>query len=275
MISNKYNIIQKLSEGSFGAIYKAENIRTNEFVAIKFEYKNSNSKTLKNEAKIYQYLGKQTGFPQLKWFGSDYNYTYLVIDLLGVSLSEMIHRYKRFSLKTTLILGMQIITRIKVLHDKYLLHRDIKPDNFLFGLDTQTNKLFLVDFGFAKRYNYNGQHIPEKKINNLIGSPNFVSLNIHKGIEPSRRDDIESCIYIIIYMLYGKLEWFDKNIEDMAILKEQLTNKSEIPIFLKNMILFVRNIKFDETPDYEYIINLLVSVFNNNRYELDNIYEWS
>lgn len=275
MISNKYNIIQKLSEGSFGAIYKAKNIRTNEFVAIKFESKNSNSKILKNEAKIYQYLEKQTGFPQLKWFGSDYNYTYLVIDLLGVSLSEMIQRYKKFSLKTTLILGMQIITRIKILHDKYLLHRDIKPDNFLFGLESQTNKLFLVDFGFSKRYNYNGKHIQEKKINSLIGSPNFVSLNIHNSREPSRRDDIESCIYIIIYMLYGKLEWFNKNMVDMASLKEQLTNKPDLPIFLKNILLFVRNLKFDEAPDYEYIINLLVNVFNNNHYVMDNIYEWS
>jgi serine/threonine protein kinase len=275
MLSNKYKIIQKISQGSFGTIYKAENIRTSEFVAIKFESKNSHSKTLKNEAKIYQYLGKQLGFPQLKWFGSEENNTYLVIDLLGVSLSEMIHRYKRFSLKTSLILGIQIITRLKVLHDNYLLHRDIKPDNFLFGLELQTNKLFLVDFGFVKRYNYNGKHIPEKKINSLIGTPNFVSLNVHKGIEPSRRDDIESCIYIIIYMLYGKLEWGDKDINEIVILKEQLTNNTWFPPFLKNMLLFVRNIKFDETPDYNYLINLLVSTISKNCYEIDDIYEWS
>ena len=76
-------------------------------------------------------------------------------------------------------------------------------------------------------------------------------------------------------MLYGKLEWFDKNIVEMCILKEQLTNKSDLPIFVKNILLFVRNIKFEETPDYGYIINLLVSVFNDNSYEIDNIYEWS
>lgn len=275
MLSNKYRIIQKLSEGSFGTIYKAENVRTSEFVAIKFESKQSNSKTLKNEAKIYQYLGKQNGFSQLKWFGSEENYNYLVIDLLGTTLSKIIQCHKRLSLKTTLILGMQILDRIKVLHEKYLLHRDIKPDNFLFGLETQTNKLFLVDFGFAKRYDYDGNHIPEKKINSLIGSPNFVSLNIHNNSEPSRRDDIESCIYIIMNMLYGKLEWFDKNINEMMILKEQLTNKIEIPLFIKLMLEYIRSIKFEEKPDYNYLISLLNNVFNNNNYKLDNRFEWT
>jgi serine/threonine protein kinase len=257
MLSNKYNIIKKLSEGSFGTIYKGENVRTNKFVAIKFEAKNSNSKTLKNEAKIYQYLGKQNGFSQLKWFGSTKTYNYLVIDLLGISLSESIKSYTCFSLKMSLMLGIQIITRIKVLHDKDLLHRDIKPDNFVFGLESQTNKLYLVDFGFAKRYNYNGKHIPEKKINSLIGSPNFVSLNVHNNIEPSRRDDIESCIYIIIYMLYGTLEWFNKNMEDMIDLKQQLTNKVDLPFFIKELLEYVRNLTFDEKPDYEYIVYLL------------------
>jgi serine/threonine protein kinase len=275
MLSNKYKIIQKLSEGSFGTIYKAENTRTSELVAIKIEAKKSILKTLKNEAKIYQSLGKQNGFSQLKWFGSEENYTYLVIDLLGTSLSRMIETFKRFSLKTVLILGIQIITRVKVLHVKHLLHRDIKPDNFMFGLENQTNKLFLVDFGFAKRYNYNGKHIPEKEIHSLIGSPNFVSLNIHKGIEPSRRDDIESCIYILIYMLYGTLDWFNKNMTEMVVLKEQLTNKSSLPLFIKELLEYVRKLKFDEMPDYEYINNLLVTIFTNNGYKIDNIYEWT
>ena len=275
MLSNKYNIIQQLSEGSFGTIYKAENVRTGEFVAIKFESKKSNSKTLKNEAKIYQYLGKQNGISQLKWFGSEENYSYLVIDLLGTPLSKMIEYHNSFSLKTTLILGMQIITRIKLLHEKYLLHRDIKPDNFLFGLETQTNKLFLVDFGFAKRYDYDGTHIHEKKINSLIGSPNFVSLNIHNNSEPSRRDDIESCIYIIMNMLYGKLEWFDKNINEMMILKAQITNKIELTPFIKSMLEYTRSIKFDETPNYDYLLSLLVNVLNNNNYKLDNRFEWT
>ena len=274
MISNKYRLIQKLSQGQFGIIYKAENIRTNEFVAIKFETKQSITKTLKNEAKIYQYLGKQNGFPQLKWYGTEEKYTYLVIDLLGLTLSDIITRYKKLSLKTTLILGIQIISRIQLLHNKCLLHRDIKPNNFLFGLNKQTNKLFLLDFGFSKRYDYNGKHISEKKITSIIGSPNFVSLNVHNNIEPSRRDDLESCIYVIIYMLYGNLDWFGKNMNTMADLKLQLTNKMEFS-FLKHMLEYVRSISFDEKPNYNLLIHLLVDTFNQNGFINDNLFEWS
>ena len=275
MISNKYIIIKKLSQGTFGTIYEAESIKTGEGVAVKFEPKDLGLKTLKNEAKIYQHLGKQNGFPQLKWFGADENYTYLAIDLLGKSLSEIVKLYKRLCLKTTLVLGIQMITRLKVLHSKGLLHRDIKPDNFLFGLNDQTNKIFLLDFGFTKRYDYNGKHIPEKKINSLIGSPNFVSLNIHNSIEPSRRDDIESCIYIITYILYGTLDWIGKSMEEMIVFKIMLTNKPDLPIFLKNILLYVRNMQFFETPNYEYLIHLLVDIFNQHTYKTDGQFEWT
>lgn len=276
IISNKYKIIDKLTNGTFGTIYKGENIRTGEFVAIKFEPKNCIMKSLKNEAKIYQYLGKQDGFPQLKWFGSNDTNTYLVIDLLGVSLSEMLKKYKAFSLKSVLLLGIQIIKRVQTLHNFHLLHRDIKPDNFLFGLGLDTNKLYLVDFGLSKRYNYDGIHIPEKHINSLVGSPNFVSLNVHKKVEPSRRDDLESCIYIIINMLLGKLEWVDKmDHNEISLLKYQLTSLINVPFFIKNMLDYIRNIRFDETPDYDYLINIMITILNENGFTNDNILEWN
>ena len=275
MITNKYTIIEKIKEGSFGTVFRCQNTRTRDLVAIKFETKDYEKKTLKNEAKIYQYLGKVDGFPQLKWFGTTEDNTYLVIDLMGKSLSETISYYKAFSLKTVLLLGIQIINRIQSLHERHLLHRDIKTDNFLFGLGTVTNKLHLIDFGLAKRFNYDGKHIPETKISKIIGSPNFVSLNVHNGIEPSRRDDLESCIYVILNMLFGRLEWFDKNNTEMYLLKYTIINVEEVPAFIKIILYYIRNMTFDETPDYDYIINLLVKAFNDKLYIKDNKYEWS
>ena len=276
MISNKYNLIEKISEGSFGSVFKAENIRTKENVAIKIEIKIDNLKSLKNEAKIYQYLGKINGFPQLKMFGTTDKVNYLVIDLLGKSLSNTILYFNKLSLKTTLLIGIQIINRIKVLHENQLLHRDIKPSNFLFGLEKDTTKLYLVDFGFSKRYIYNGNHIQEKKITKILGSPNFVSLNIHNHIEPSRRDDLESCIYIMLTMLFGKLIWFDKsNLNDIYQLKEEIILLEEVPDFIKILLHYVRKMKFDETPDYSYIINIIIETFKNNLFENDDKFEWN
>ena len=110
---NKYKIQNKINEGSFGSVYKANNTITNEVVAIKFEKKSDTIKSLKNEAKIYQYLGKIEGFPIIKMFGTTDQYNYLVMNLLGNSLLNVINNYNKLSLKTVLVLGIQIIQRIK------------------------------------------------------------------------------------------------------------------------------------------------------------------
>ena len=257
MIARKYKLIEKINEGSFGSIFKAENIRTKEMVAIKFENKSEQIKSLKNEARIYQYLGKLNGFPQLKTFGTTGDVNYLVIDLLGNSLIDII-KYNSLSLDSVLVLGIQIIQRIQSLHNNCLLHRDIKPSNFVFGNKDYTNKLYLIDLGFAKRYDYNGKHIEEKNITHIVGTLNFVSINVHNYIEPSRRDDIESCIYVILTMLLGDLEWFkETDINKMVLLKENIINDDKIPIFIKNMLSYIRSIEFDATPDYDYIISLI------------------
>ena len=259
MIAHKYKLIEKINEGSFGTIFKAENIRTKEMVAIKFENKSEQMKSLKNEARIYQYLGKLNGFPQLKTFGTTGEFNYLVMDLLGCSLTSIIKKYKQISLNTVLVLGIQIIQRIQSLHNNCLLHRDIKPSNFVFGNKDNTNKLFLIDLGFAKRYDYNGKHIEQKNINHIVGSLNFVSINVHNYIEPSRRDDIESCIYVILTMLFGDLEWFkETDINKIALLKRNIINDDKIPIFIKKMLNYIRSIEFDATPDYDYIISLMI-----------------
>ena len=258
MIANKYSVIEKISEGSFGTILKGKNERTGELVAIKIESKSTITPTLKTEAKIYQYLGKQDGFPQLKWFGTNDKYNYLVVDLFGHSLTHTLHN-ETINCIVAIEFGIQIINRIETLHSKSLLHRDIKPDNFLFGLGNETNKLYLIDFGFCKRYEYNGRHIPQKTISGIIGSLNFVSLNVHDGLEPSRRDDIESCMYIILYMYIGYLDWikFDISREKMIKLKRELTNNPDIPFFIRSLLQYIRLLGFDEMPNYKYIISIL------------------
>lgn len=276
MISNKYKIIEIINHGSFGSIFKCINTHTNKLVAIKTEPKDTDKKTLKNEARIYQYLGNTNGFPQLQYFGATLTHNYLVMDLLGTSLSSMIKRYQTLSLKTVLFIGIQIINRIQTLHSKFLLHRDIKTDNFVFENKQPTNKLYLIDLGFSKRYTYDGLHIPENSINTIIGTPNFVSLNNHNGVEPSRRDDLESAIYIILNMFFGNLEWFNYiNIFDIVKLKKKLILQPNTPPFIKTMLHYVISLRFNELPDYNFIINIMNDLIQHNGYKNDNVFEWT
>ena len=120
--------------------------------------------------------------------------------------------------------------------------------------------LCLIDFGLCKRYDHDGRHIEEKQITSMVGSANFVSLNVHKGIEPSRRDDVVSCIYIILYLfLNGDLPWlFEKDMKRMVEIKEQLTNiSSTVPQFIKNMLDNLYKLAFSSEPDYKELINIL------------------
>jgi serine/threonine protein kinase len=262
ILANKYELLEKLNSGSFGQVYKAKNVRTGQLVAVKIE-QGITTNSLKNEARIYQYLLKEPGFPKLKWFKKENDQlTYLVVDLLVCSLTSLVKMKGPLSHKIILQIGIQMIKRVETLHGKYMLHRDIKPDNFM--LD-KNKTVCLIDFGLCKRYDYDGTHIEEKRITSIIGSINFVSLNVHKGIEPSRRDDVESCIYIILYLLQnGELPWTkdkDKeiNINKIVYLKEQLTNTNDnlCEPFIKDMLLKSRQLAFNEEPNYGELVNIL------------------
>lgn len=289
MLANKYRLLEKLSQGSFGKVFRAENMRTGEIVAIKTEVKNKEQKSLKMEARIYQYLAGIDGFPQLKWFGATNNVNYLVTNLLECSITKLVQKYGRLSVKTVLLLGKQMIERIEILHNHYLIHRDIKPDNFMINISDRTNKIYLIDFGFCKRYNHDGVHIEFKTNSSLIGTPNYVSLNVHRGCEPSRRDDLESCLYVMIYMLFGKFFSTETNTDNpnlsplkiLILKKEQLTN---IPRFLVTAFNYVRTLKFDEEPDYQYIICIFTDLLLEQRKnegedtecsDEEDEYEWS
>lgn len=256
IIGNKYELIRKINSGSFGALYKGKNIRTDELVAVKIE-KKSEINTLKYEANVYKYLNSKNvnGFIKLRWFGSDTRYNYLVIDLLGNSLKNIQSNndYLIFDV------GKKIINKLMRLHENKIIHRDIKPDNILLNSENSFDEIYLIDFTFSKKYiNAENIHIEEKKINRIIGSLNYISLNIHNLIEPSRRDDLESAIYILIYIYLGKLDWEnEKDINKIIQMKENIIYNTNIPQYLTQMMSYVRTIAFNERPNYFYLMSFL------------------
>ena len=285
IIANKYKIIEKIGEGCFGFIFKGENIRTFEKVAIKMESISCETKLLKNEAKIYQYLqgciqtpstvvsgvpsltgafgfgslhNGNEGFPTVKWFGIIDNYYYMVLPLLGDSLCN-----KTFDTKPLFSISIDMIKRIQYIHENGLIHRDIKPDNFLFGLNNDP-VIHLIDFGFCRKYLKadNKTHIDLKTNRPMIGTPNFVSVNVHNGLEPSRRDDLESVAYMMIYFQLGQLEWMNPGVDldKMREMKINVFNNMKIHSSILIFLNYCRKLQFDETPNYNKIIGFFHSV---------------
>ena len=251
LINNKYKIIEKLGAGCFGEIYKGENIRTQENVAIKVEPIANNLKLLKNESVIYQYLAGLQGVPIVKWFGKDDVNYYMVLNLLGNSLQTLLNSKKSFSLKLVLQIGLQIISILNSIHDKGLVHRDIKPDNFLLGNKKQ---IYIIDFGFCKSIE---TVTNVKKTTGLIGSLTYASLNAHNYTELSYRDDLESLGYMLIYFYQGFLDWQKiENVKLIIQMKEQIVDNDKIPIVLCDFLRIVRLLGFKEIPDYNSLINL-------------------
>jgi hypothetical protein len=239
LIGKKYRCIEKIGEGCFGSVYKAENIRTKELVAIKVEKRSDNVGLLKNETNIYQYLNSfknNVGVPRLHWFGVDNRYNYMVIQLLGESIKEKVYL-------------MKMLNVIEYIHSKGLIHRDIKPDNFLFD---EKKNVYLIDYGFCKSFKMvDGTHMKKKeKKDKQIGTPNYMSIRVMEGKEGSRRDDLESFLYIMYFFWKKEIDVKDKNL---------LLKKDEnIP---KNILLFFeycREMEFEEEPNYEYLYSLLL-----------------
>ena len=284
---NKYKPSKKLGEGSFGKIYLAYNVITKEKYALKLENRNNHQSLLEQEAYILCYL-KGEGIPYIKSYGYSGEYNVLVMELLGKSLEQLFEeKGSKLSLKTVCMLGIQMISRLEYIHNKHILHRDIKPDNFIIGIDINNYKVYLIDFGLSKKYRSSRtlQHIKYSENKKLIGTARYASINALAGIEQGRRDDMEALSYVLVYFLRGSLPWQGLRVnkkEDRykkILEKKKMVNSKELCIGLPNQFYqfvdYCRLLKFDEEPNYEYLKGLLIEVMNNNSFGFDYIYDWS
>jgi len=290
--ASNFKLVKKLGAGAFGEIFQGVNPKTNQEVAIKFENANSKNPQLFFEAKFYQYLLKDSGtpdkgIPRVYYCATEGDQNVMVMDLLGPSLEDLFNICNRkFSLKTALMVGEQMLSRIEYVQSRYILHRDIKPDNFVIGQGSKQHKVYMIDFGLAKKYmGRDGKHIPYKEGKSLTGTARYASINTHLGMEQARRDDLESLGYLMMYFLRGSLPWQnmranDKKEKYRKIMEKKIETSVEtlckgFPSEFATFLSYCRNLKFEEKPDYNYLRSLLKDLFVKSGYEMDYQYDWN
>ena len=286
LIFGKYKLLKEIGRGSFGYVFKGKNIVNNEKVAIKIEDWKNKGDILESEAYFLYYL-KGFGIPEVKSFGIYNKYKVLIQTLLGDSLDSIFeNKYNYFNLKDVCMLGLQLIDRLEFIHSKNIIHRDIKPENIL--IDYETKKIiYLIDFGLAKKYRSGrtGKHIKFSIPRRLTGTAGFASANALRGTEQSRRDDLESLGYVLIYFLKrGELPWKNLNISNKLkryrkIYEIKKTIKPEelcqdIPQEFCEYIKYVKNLQFEEDPNYNKLRGLMTLILEKNNYINDFNFSW-
>ena len=209
---------------------------------------------------------------------------------MGSSLEELFRkRDNRFSLKTVIQIAIQLIDRLEEFHSKHVIHRDIKPDNMMLGLGSDSSTIYLIDFGLSKRYfdPKTGKHHVYEMGKSFRGTRRYSSINSMLGIEQSRRDDLESVAYVLIYFMRGgQLPWQglkgaardkkSKMIRDVKVSTpvEQLCE--DMPSQFKEFLLFARGLEFSHRPDYEFARNLFYTLYFEMGYKHEEVhtFDW-
>lgn len=312
MATNKhfpYKVTKKVGSGAFGDVFRGYHIKDpNILVAIKCENEELDSKKsrLFEEYNFYRELTtniNHVGIPNVYFFGraticepptderteelvSTRNV--MVMDYLGPSIEKLFKYYKcRFSVKTVLMLAIQCIEKLEFIHNNGIIHRDIKPDNFLIGSTPENKKIvYLVDFGLSKKYIDMASYTfnPLRNTRSFTGTYRFCSMRNHKCVEQSRRDDLESLGYMILFLFKGELPWQhihheDKEIRSNLIFKKK--NKTSIedlcagaPNIMVEYIRYCRLLKYDEVPNYKKLKGLFEDELNRIGAVLDYKFDW-
>ncbi|CAH1405222.1 unnamed protein product [Nezara viridula] len=288
MVGGRYKLIKKIGSGSFGDIYLGINIINGEEVAVKLETVRAKHPQLLYESKLYKVLQGCIGIPHIRWYGIERDYNVLVMELLGPSLEDLFNFCsRRFTIKTVLMLADQMIKLIETIHEKAFIHRDIKPDNFLMGIGRHCNQLYLIDFGLAKKYRdmRTRLHISYREDKNLTGTARYASINAHLGIEQSRRDDMESLGYVMMYFNRGSLPWQGLKAATKKQKYEKISEKKmstpvdslckDFPAEFGMYLNYCRGLKFEEAPDYMYLRQLFSILFRTLNHKYDYMFDWS
>ena len=308
-IFGKYELGRDIGSVDKGVIWQGTNKHTNEKVAIKLELRRARLPSLEKEHKIYKIINSSQqhnnknmiGIPNMLEFGTQGDYKAMIMDMLGPSLNMLFKFFNRkLSLKTVLMIGDQMIARIEYLHANNFIHRNITPNNFVFGLHKNSaaanknqvnNTLYIIDFGHSTNYRHldTKRHIPYREGCRFIGNQCWAGINVHLGIEQSRRDDVNAAGFVLLYLVNGGLPWLKIRAKNMTTLRNRIgeakiqydmldtcknIDKATREVF-KTYLDYCFKLRFDEKPDYEYLRKLFRDFYFKNGFKDDGIFDWT
>ena len=284
----KYKPIEQISKGNYSLIYSGINIETNENVAIKLESRNikEENQLLPNEIFYLYKLRHSPGIVRIITTGRTKKYNILIEPLLGSTLYSLyLDHNKNFTLKDICLISIQCITRLESVHNKGIIHCDIKPENFSIGLKDK-RIIYLIDFGLSKKYRSDRtkRHIQFNITKTMCGTARYASMNALSGLQLSRRDDLESLSYMILYFLLKKLPWQGitaKNLEkrykkiyDKKAELEKWDKFKELPTQIQNFVKYCRSLGFSQDPDYKLMKSYFYDLMNINNFYDDKNFSW-
>ena len=285
LIFGKYRIKNLIAKGTFGEVYQGINILDKKNYALKFEEAQPEISVLKQETYILMLL-KGPGIPSVISYGKKDRYNILVENLLGNSMEKIWkERNKRLNLKDICMFAIQALERIEYVHKKNFLHRDIKPGNFLVG-NPDNSQIYLIDFGNAKKFKSSrtGKHVQYNKNSYIFGTTIFLSLNILKGIEQTRKDDLESFGIMLIYLYKGTLPWCHmkcksifQTLQKILELKKSIPPEKlceDMPPEFCEYLKYINNLTFEQEPNYKYLRSLFLNILAKNGMKNDCIFSW-
>lgn len=311
-VMGRFKLIELLDKGKFSTVYLGKHAHSNKMFALKLEERKVKMPQIEFESQVLRRLKRTRGIPELAWSGKTGGFNCLVLQKLGKNLGELCKDCGgSFSLKTSLMILDQILSVFEAVHDKFVIHRDIKPENFCVGEDTDTcDQIFMIDFGLAKiYYNERDGHSEFKYGKSTLGKALYASVFSHMRSEVSRRDDLESLIYMILHLTTGSLPWqsiasnsksnkvlkndtlseIKKQFLESKFWKEAKTklrfsflsaaddekNLVPIPEEIFEVYKHIRALEYEERPDYMFYRKQIKKVMVRYNLDYDSVFDWN
>ncbi|KAI0763491.1 kinase-like domain-containing protein [Trametes elegans] len=291
-ICGTYQATHLLGEGENGCVVRAFHILTGSEVAVKIESlpaEEGRRPFLEYEVAIYKLLtNPPLGIPSVHWSGRDGNHAVLILDRLGPNLGAL-QRFCRgsFTLRTICMLAEQLLSSLEFVHSRGVIVCDLKPQNIAMGVGKNANVAYLLDFGHARLYidPDTNTHVPATNPRHTVGTPQYASVAAHARTEVSRRDDVESLLYVLLDLYHGTLPWRGQHFPDGEDWEQRVSEIKAGTVFLEFLAKLppefseyhahVTGLPFGQQPNYELLRNLFRRRMREEGWEPDSEFDWA